>query len=110
MIPVRLRSDRFRDIKHGRYGRCEDEAFEGWVLSGCLEDGEGSGYGGTDVGFWRVEADDGSFGSGCGGERFREWMFNVPLNHIRNEVNGQSGYAFGVLPCGAQRPEAEPQR
>ena len=52
VIPVRLRSDRFRDIKHGRYGRCEDEAFEGWVISGRLEDGEGSGYGGIDVGLF----------------------------------------------------------
>ena len=47
--------------RHPRqHGRCEDEAFKGWVLSGRLEDGEGSRYGGIDVGFWRVEPDDGS--------------------------------------------------
>ena len=51
VIPVQLGSDRYRDVKHGRYGRCEDEAFEGWVIWGRLEGGEGSGDGGIDVVF-----------------------------------------------------------
>ena len=28
------------------------------------------------------------------------------LNRFRNEANDQSGYAFGVLPCGVQRSKA----
>ena len=29
------------------------------------------------------------------------------LSRIRNEADGQSGYAFGILPCGVQGSKAE---
>lgn len=51
VIPVRSRSDLLRDIKHGRDGGCEYEAFENGIFPGSLEDGKRSGDGGIDQGF-----------------------------------------------------------
>ena len=47
-VPVRSGGGFFRDVEYGRDGGCEDEAFEGGVLVGGLEDGECSGDGGFD--------------------------------------------------------------
>jgi len=49
VIPIRSRSD--IPIKYGPGGGCEDEAFEGRVFPGGLEDRERSGDGGIDYGF-----------------------------------------------------------
>jgi hypothetical protein len=51
VIPIRSRSGLLSDIEYGPNGGCEDEAFEGGIFPGGLEDGERSGDGGIDHGF-----------------------------------------------------------
>lgn len=48
VIPIRSGTGFLRDIEYGRNGGCEDEAFEGGIFLGGLEDGERSGDGGVD--------------------------------------------------------------
>jgi len=50
-VPVWSRTSLFRNIKHCSDGGCEDEAFEGRILSGGLEDGERSEDRGFDYSF-----------------------------------------------------------
>lgn len=52
------------DIEYGDGGR-EDEAFEGRVLAGGLEDGERPVIAGSIIVFEGGEPDNGSFGRGC---------------------------------------------
>lgn len=50
-IPIRSMRGILRDIEYGRDGGCEDEALEGGIFSGGLQDGERSGDCGIDQSF-----------------------------------------------------------
>ena len=51
VIPVRSRRGLLYDIEYGRDGGCENEAFEGGIFPGGLQDGERPSDCGIDQGF-----------------------------------------------------------